>query len=411
MALCIAGSARSFSTKLVLTHMRHNLITAMAVNDRSRLFLHLKLNDSEKISGGAGQKFRSHRESSLDGLLATLQLPWMATRIGEATIVNGSGTYTGIGCTKISEACVVQPRQDTWKRYRSLACTDAERAQRQVANDTRKARCCPPYSSYHFQGNNEERLLLAQLGIAWCGNAIPRYERINNERFQSVLFARPDLFWERPTIPWCEWPIGQLGIGCDYPACDMAWVVPRSHFARMSALHEMHRDCPAHSSGKHTCCSTSEHLLIFARSHLNATHFLSRTNQLHLSAEASARFYKGPSILRSIKGICEMALHPVLTHIPGKPPSKAPGTFVFKHQQQSGVLVKTTLRLRNLFTPRNESAMDAGEFARSMLACRRAMSTYQLTPSGPSLQISNDSKVMAWAEWAEQYLRKFKSGR
>ena len=42
-------------------------------------------------------------------------------------------------------------------------------------------------------GNAEERLILASLGVAWCGAAIARHEAASGQRFDLVAYARPDV--------------------------------------------------------------------------------------------------------------------------------------------------------------------------------------------------------------------------
>lgn len=416
VAVCIAGSARSYTTRLVQTHLRYNLLKALASPYKTRIFLHLKLNDSDKTSGLSGQKFRSHKESSLLSILATMEQPWIAKHIGEAVVLNGSGSYSGEGCRSVSSGtCIVKPETESWKDYRIAACTDTARAMRSAAGITRPAQCCTPNNQWAGEGNNEERLLLSQLSAAWCGGAIRRYEHAKRAPFDLVVYTRPDAVWWQPVVPWCEWPVREQGIACDYPACDMAWMVPRQHFDRMVSLHTVHRDCPAFTSGRgkhtHTCCTTNEHLLMFARVHMNATHRLPDGLQLKVSSQASAKVYKGVSILRSIKGVCEIVLHPVLRVLPGQPASNPAGTWAFKHQQRSGMLIKTTVRLRKLFRA-NETITEAHVLASEMRTCKTALSLcgpggYPIVENG-ALMDNHENLGRTIRDWGERVERAYR---
>ena len=160
----------------------------------------------------------------------------------------------------------------------------------------------------------------------------------------------------------------------------------------------MHRDCPPKPSerSRHTCCTTSEHLLIFARAHANATHKLPATQQLRVSIPSSGWFYKQVSILRSIRGVCEVVMDPVL-----KPPiTKFAGKFAFKQQQQRGLLLKSIVRLRRLFVGDRDDSTDVIEVASQMRTCRTALSIYQPGGHGDPTTQTNASLDIRWAEWA-----------
>jgi len=416
VAFCIAGAARTFTSKLILTHIRYNLIAAISGNEQgTRLFLHLKLNDSEKVAGMAGQRFRSHREGNLQQMIATLQLPWIQQRIGEAVVLNGSGTYEGEGCQRVSAACVVQPENQAWKAYRTQSCS----TQAYTPGENRSTPCCAPQNHFIATGNNEERLLLSHMGIAWCGAAISRYEQQTSpsKSFGLVLYSRPDAVWWRPVPPWCTWMWNHEALSCDGPGCDMTWAVPRPHFTRLSRQHVMHRDCPARprTKSRHVCCTTSEHLMTFGRTHGNATHVLPREEQLDV-ARIGSNLMKSMSVLRSTRGVCEIVMHPVLTVPTGTVPSREAGRFALLHERRSGMLAKTTVKLRALFI-RNESSLDAELLATEMIQCRAALRPYDIVSIGQTVSANGDDGDMVtndtvkWAEWATEYraklLRKF----
>ena len=426
VALCVAGSARSFATPVVLTHLYHNLLVPLAGDrpERVRLFLHLKLNDSEKIAGLAGQRFHSHRENSLASIAAALQLPWMRSRLGEAVLLNGSGSYAGGGCSAHTDAgsCVVQPSTSAWTAYRTRACSADALARRNASGESATANCCAPQNKFIATGNNEERLLLSHLAIGWCGESIPRYERARAMSFDLVVYTRPDAVWMTPVTPWCKWAWDAQMIMCDGPACDMAWMVPRAHFERFARQHEMHRDCPArpNTRGRHICCTTSEHLLTFARTHRNATHLLPPSGQVRMSAAASGHSLKSITVLRSVRGVCEIVMNPVLSVEAGITPSNAAGGFAFRHEQKSGLLVRTTMYLRRLFV-RNESETRVDELAAQMRACRSGLSFYTGVASGaareageeepPRLPVFPPASASLDLEWAQKTSQKLRAWR
>lgn len=345
VAFCIAGAARSFATPLVQTHLQHNLISSFGGSiTNSRVFLHLKLLDSGKTVRTAGQSFGQHRENTLSSILAALQQPWLRARTAEAILLNGSGSVpTDMrGCTSVSAACIAQTSTDMWRDYRVRACCSGLNVS-----------CCV---GFRTDGNNEERLVLAHLGIGWCGEAIRRYEWQGSMRFDVVVFARPDAVWIRPVPSWCEWPWLRSILACDGPTCDMAWVVPRAHFDRYSQQHEIHRDCPLppvtnnhhDRESRHVCCTTSEHLLSFTRTHHNATHSLLRSEVLPFS-NYSSKFVRSFVVLRSAKGICKTLLNHKLDRTPGKEPSKQAGQYAFAQQVRHGLQVNTLVALRAVF--------------------------------------------------------------
>ena len=132
--------------------------------------------------------------------------------------------------------------------------------------------------------------------------------------------------------------------------------------------------------------------------------------QLRISPSSTSAL-KGMSVLRSTKGICDTVLHPVLNVREGTPPSKAAGSFAYRHQTRSGMLVKSTLRLRGLFV-RNESSLDVTGLAEAMRQCRSALnyyasedhpSTFRTKPSNITFEMERN---VIWARWAASYIGK-----
>lgn len=395
-AFCIAGSARSFGTPLVQVHMRHNLLTALGGSDQSRLFLHLKLLDSAKNTTSSGQKFKQHTDVTLDNLLASLRLPWISKRLAEAVIVNGSGSIDprAAGCKTASPTCIMQPNPRAWRDYRLMNCLrhpDDDKYPNTtmfsgVTPDGHKqGTCCPPSNSFVSVSNNEERQIMQHLGIGWCGHAVPRYESARGQKFDLVVYARPDLIWWSSVQPWCTWKWTDHMIGCEGPMCDMVWMVPRRHFHHLSRQHEMHRDCPAAKAparskyDRAACCTTSEHLLTFARSHRNATHLVPKHLQLPLS-NVSTRVTKAMSVLRFVRGVCDIVMSPKLNLKGGYIPASAKaGRYAFFQQTWNAMLLSTQLRVRYLFV-RNESGTgrtkNKTKLGEERAACDRALAWY-----------------------------------
>ena len=99
-------------------------------------------------------------------------------------------------------------------------------------------------------------------------------------------------------------------------------------------------------------------------------------------------------------------MHPVLTVLPGERSSQGAGTFAFKHQQRSGMLLKTTMRLRRLFVS-NENATNVQDIASQMRSCQNALSQVAAlgTPSALPrfLRHDNASVFLKYAEWVVGY--------
>ena len=64
VAYCIGGSTRSFATPLVLALLRSNLFAALGGSNASRVFLQLKVGDSDKLEMSGSSTFRQHNEST-----------------------------------------------------------------------------------------------------------------------------------------------------------------------------------------------------------------------------------------------------------------------------------------------------------------------------------------------------------
>ena len=287
IATCIAGAARTFGTPVVQSHLRRNLVEALGGSAGSRLFLLLKTLDSNKFvkrSEPGAVVFKQHLgEASVGGLLATyatqtsirrladprqlcyshvlsraldrLRLPWLAHRVGEAVVLNGSGSYSAgdpvVGDCAAPPYCVAQASPDAWRAFRMAACVChtglelrtskphtvgySHTCAPRLGQNAPDVEAAPGYKGSCCSGRrsaDEERLLLQALSVRWCAGAVERYEAQQATRFSLVVFTRPDLVWWQPFKPWCSWPQGAV-LTCESPGCDVAWAAPRAHLARM----------------------------------------------------------------------------------------------------------------------------------------------------------------------------------
>ena len=104
-------------------------------------------------------------------------------------------------------------------------------------------------SEYLRAGNNQERMILHHLGPSWCASAIARYEARSGRAFDLVVYARPDLVWWQPVVPWCELRWREQIIACHEPGCDMAWIAPRRAAEHISMADSLSKTRPLASLG------------------------------------------------------------------------------------------------------------------------------------------------------------------
>lgn len=189
-ALCIAGAARTFSTHLVLKSLELHLIQRLVPTRNSGLFLYLKTADSDKLeAGAAGLHFPKHKQasSSVSALDAAIsETWWIRELLREVVIIKGSGAFIGRGATNAGIAAngtaAAHRKSDPW-----------------VWTNFSSSGCQPPFGSFNSSaghrkegaGNIEERMVLATLGLRWCGAAIERDEAMRNLKYAAVVFVRP----------------------------------------------------------------------------------------------------------------------------------------------------------------------------------------------------------------------------
>lgn len=256
VAFCISGAARTFTTPLILTAVRYNLLKAFSASSDSRVFLSLKVLDSDKDHPALIIRFKQHHETSVDAAVRLVHAVWLSPMLGEAVIINGSGSFSGAGYTRGATAgrLVVPSDADAWKNYKAIRC-----------NGRYWGRYPAGKAEYRQIGNNEERLLLNHLGIGWCKDAVLRYEVRWGREFDLVLFARPDLLWLSPVTPWCGWDSTRKMLSMYHRGTkadsDMFYVLPRRFMNTLLNQAVLHRDCTAKE-----CCDTSESLLRYTKS-------------------------------------------------------------------------------------------------------------------------------------------------
>lgn len=154
-------------------------------------------------------------------------------------------------------------------------------------------------------------------------------------------------------------------LSCDKPGCDMAWVAPRAHMARLMGQAVLHRDCadtglPPHGASRvrnvrdiASCCSTSEWLLWYTQS------ARAQPGQPAIPVHRSSDLEpdRGAfTVLREASHACTRALSP----------HYASAAYALSLQQKHGLSTATGGRLRRLFGQGNVSS------------CRQALEPWNL---------------------------------
>lgn len=227
VAICVAGAARSFATPLVLWHTLQYLMAPLCGNHTIvRFFLQLKLTDGEKKVVGQGGKFSS-KTVELQAILNALSSKWLQPLIGEAAVLNGSGSFSGEGWDGEGYAlrALRQPDPDGWRRYPT------------------NPKVCPNQSPL-----SPPQGLHVEMALSWCRYAIERYERKTNHSFSLFAYSRPDMLLPRPVPPWCTWNWDHDIMAClSRPGGDQVWIAPRSFLLRMTSGAAAHAECASTS--------------------------------------------------------------------------------------------------------------------------------------------------------------------
>ena len=244
VAFCFAGASRTFPTPLLLEHHYHNLVRQLAPdNDAmggSRVFLYLKLADSNKTHVGMpkGRQFMGQSWEA-NPIYRAMESSWIKRMLAEAVIIEGSGSYQGLGWTPGTPD---GPAGALRHGDEQLAPSRRPKA----------SRCAPAF---------EKLRSATEIALAgdWCGNAIARYEARSKagSEFDLVAFVRPDQFLQKPVPPLCRFPYTTTVFVCVGGGSDGLWIASRRHADRL--MHDMLKDHSAcQDDGKTHQCQTRQ---------------------------------------------------------------------------------------------------------------------------------------------------------
>ena len=189
VAFCFAGAARTFATPLMLESHLHLLVRPLVVDEGPphAAFCYLKLSDSPK-------RARVHFEAQtteLRSVLAALdgtnaRHAWLNRILGEAVVINGSGSFDGIGWRPALDSrggVGVGGGGGAGRAISSLRQPDASRA---AMLDVR------PNASICGGGGTHSTTEVA-LALRWCAAAIGRHEARTGVRYAALFKGRPDV--------------------------------------------------------------------------------------------------------------------------------------------------------------------------------------------------------------------------
>jgi len=368
----------------LLASLRQHFIDSLSpegAEGGSRIFAQLKTRDDDKLLRGMvkhiGFKEHIERTAHVHALAAALVSDWLRPMLGEAAIVNGSGSFLGRGWipsrderlhgtikSSIAELAVRPSDDSAWVRYRPQGCEG-------IRNWTAL-----------IDSRLEERMVKAQLAIKWCGQAIARHERQIGRRFDLVAFSRPDLVRWSPMPAWCtwKWPIALV---CNKVAHDGAWVVSRNVSAALFRMPEAYAACndSLHVTARHrdvppSCCFSAESILKFVTADVpkdatgcafwgRATFLRSVQRQLPAGSPAHRRHS------RSYRHVCDIVTSE--TYAQGSYAHSVMGVM-------GGLPIDTGVELRRLFFNNTE-------------ACRQALTPYDLVELNTSRTGSDGGDV------------------
>lgn len=231
VAFCFAGAARTFATPLMMENHHQMLVRPLTQEgDDSCAFVYLKLSDSPKV--GSRVHFDAQR-TELGAVLAALgdgggtRDPWLGRMLAEAVVINGSGSFDGVGW---------RPAVDGGR-----SSTRAALAALREGNTTR-AQLMRPKNAKCGSGGNFATTEVA-LALQWCAQAIGRHEAREGRRFDVVAYIRPDQLLLHPVFPWCEWKVAKETFTCLAGGLDGVAVMPRDHAAQVLGMLSMHTRC------------------------------------------------------------------------------------------------------------------------------------------------------------------------
>ena len=235
VAFCFAGAARTFATPLLLRSHHEHLIKPLAgphgAAHGSRAFLYLKLADSSKhhADRAASQQFLSHSVAA-SPLFAAIASDawWLRGMIGEAAIVNGSGSFGSVGWQPADGGGPESAWRPADERMSHLL-------------RPRAPQCAPAFAKLTSA---------TEIAIAarWCGDAISRYERRAGSAFGLVAFARPDQLIDVPLPSPACFPYHSVVFGCAAGGADGLWAANRTHAAQLMSVLNEHTACGAQAA-------------------------------------------------------------------------------------------------------------------------------------------------------------------
>ncbi|KAL1504515.1 hypothetical protein AB1Y20_010917 [Prymnesium parvum] len=334
VAFCITGAGRSFGAPLLQASLRHRVMQAYGGSAGSRVFLQLKTHDTQKVglSTRVPGMIKFGQTQASRGQLLNASQGWLRPMIAEAVIVEGEGSVTRSSGNE-SSIQIVASNQSEWQEYRAACAID---------------------DPYLAAGTNEKRLILHHLGLAWCDQAITRFEQRANSTFDQVMYLRPDALRFKAMRSWCETSNERVRIRHFIrPGVDMMWITPRKYMHAMMQQVEVHRTCNAsipQPRRRAHCCHTSEYLLWYT-----IDNGLEKNNSMptNIPATTSDDLYPGDNsfdVLRHTLRTCELAL------------SRSYPTYALRYQAEDGLPIRVGTYLRMLF-------------GNNTVACKHALGT------------------------------------
>ena len=296
VAVCITGSARSFASPLLLASLRHNLIAPLTLGGSAAvpaaLFALLKTGDTDKGDMHSPNGFYHHSEATATpaALYAALGSRWLLPLLSEVVVLNGSGTYAGVGWQPSEEERRQAADASITTSAASAASPSAAGRGAELAAASLRQSDEQSWQRFHpaagacrsllwYTNSTDpllwERLMKALLGIKWCGQAIERHEARHGVSFDLVAYTRPDLLRFRPLQPWCEFRHLRSAVHvCPQTGADGSWLSPRQHLHRFTSQPDAFASCKDNRTKQQvllrhgaqplpSCCFNGEALLSY----------------------------------------------------------------------------------------------------------------------------------------------------
>ena len=264
-AFCFAGDVRTFATPLMLSNHLHMLVRPLVgdtLSTRARVFIYFKLGNAH-----------------LAPLAAALRRGWLNTSLAEVVLINGSGSYSGVGWrpdvdggegsggdsgvggsdggvgkegdggatgnidTIISRALrPSDPTRSSELRPNATRCMlPHDEAVEAASLDAAHSMGSVHMGSGHVSSSKPKPHPATEVALSqrWCADAIRRDEEHSRQPFDVVAFARPDQVFLKPLPPYCTWEHTELTLACQQGGTDGVWVAPRAHAAQVWHLYTL----------------------------------------------------------------------------------------------------------------------------------------------------------------------------